>query len=250
MMVKILLVVAMIVIGQAEQDLKMFMKKTEKMFDELQSKVQDISEENTELTSTVIDLQVENSELKIALNEDLQELKAENSELKKDIQKVKVKNEELECQATELVKDVSFLKSPPVYHICVYQSYTTATSSNVDFEKTLYSQCNNCQNANFDLASGVYTNGWPGTYTVTWDLTALDDAGENWVDIYLKKNGEIIDESLHVSRYTGSSGWVDDQGGRTLILRMETGEELSLWCEDCSASVNLITFCVSLTTAD
>merc|ERR1719378_992558 len=238
-MVKMLLVMTMIVMGQAEEDLKTFMKKTERMFDELQSKVQDLSEENTELKLTVID-QIE----------DLQELKAENSELKKDIQKVKVKHEELECQATELVKDVSFLKSPPVYHICVYQSYTTATSSNVDFEKTLYSQCNNCQNANFDLASGVYTNGWPGTYTVTWDLTALDDAGENWVDIYLKKNGEIIDESLHVSRYTGSSGWVDDQGGRTLILRMETGEELSLWCEDCSASVNLITFCVSLTTAD
>merc|ERR1719419_72349 len=246
MMMKVLLLVTMIVMGQADEDLKTFMKKTEKMFDEvkeLQSKVQDLSEENTELKSTVIDLKVENSELKIGLT-------AENSELKKDIQQLKVKDEELECQATELVKDVSFLKSPPVYYICVYQSSTTVTSSNVPFEKTLYSQCTNCQNANFDLASGVYTNGWPGTYTVTWDLWAADNAGNNPVSIYLKKNGEIIFESSHSSYYTGSSGHVTDQGGRTIILRMETGDELSLWCEDCSAYVYQITFCISLTTAD
>merc|ERR1719167_232508 len=218
-MVKGVLLVTMIAMGQADEDLKTFMKKTEKMFDELQTKVQNLSEENS-------DLKVENSELKIALNEDLQELKAENSELKKDIQKLKVKDEKLECQATELVKDVSFLKSPPVYHICVYSSGTSATSSNVDFEKTLYSQCNNCQNTNFDLASGVYTNGWPGTYTVTWDLYANDDAGEQLADIYLKKNGEIIEESWHASWYTGSSGKVIDQGGRTMILRMETGDRL------------------------
>merc|ERR1719419_1839144 len=224
MMMKVLLLVTMIVMGQADEDLKTFMKKTEKMFDEvkeLQSKVQDLSEENTELKSTVIDLKVENSELKIGLT-------AENSELKNDIQKLKVKNEELECQATELVKEVSFLKSPPVYHICVYQSYTTAKYSNVQFDKTLYSKCNNCQNANFDLASGVYTNGWPGTYTVTWDLIAYDNAGDRYVEIYLKKNGEKIVESTHYSVYSGSSGWAVDQGGRTMILRMETGDELSL----------------------
>merc|ERR1711915_583998 len=95
---------------------------------------------------------------------------AENSELKNDIQKLKVKDE-------ELVKDVSFLKSPPVYHICVYQDYTGVTSSNMDFDKTLYSQCNDCQDANFNLTSGVYTNGWPGTYTVTRDLNAGDNHG-------------------------------------------------------------------------
>merc|ERR1711915_1016136 len=219
---------------------------TEKMFDdikELQTKVHDLSEENTELKSTVIDLKVENSEHNIELNEELQKLTAENSELKKDIQKLKVKDE-------ELVKDVSFLKSPPVYHICVYQTYTSATSSNVPFEKTVYSQCNNCQNANFDLASGVYTNGWPGTYTVTWDLNADDGAGDHYVEIYLKKNGETIDESRHVSYYTGSSGDVSDQGGRTMILRMETGDQLSLYCDNCNAGVYDITFYISLTTAD
>merc|ERR1719378_667877 len=238
-MVKMLLVMTMIVMGQAEEDLKTFMKKTERMFDELQSKVQDLSEENTELKLTVID-QIE----------DLQELKAENSELKKDIQKVKVKHEELECQATELVKDVSFLKSPPVYHICVYQIETHATSSNVPFYKTLYSQCNNCQNANFDLASGVYTNGWPGTYTVTWDLTASDTAGDQAVRIYLKKNGEKIEESEHYSIYTGSSGYVRDQGGRTMILRLDTGDQLNMWCDACRPGVWHITFCISLQTYD
>ena len=191
--------------GQAKEDLKTFMKKTEKMFDELQSKVQDLSEENGEL-------KVENSELKIALNRVEKDMKAEISDLKKDIQKLKKENTKLKVIEDDLVRDVSFLKNPPYYHICVYNSWTNVKSSNVQFEKELYSVCNMCNGANFDLTSGVYTNGWPGTYTVTWDLIANDNAEEHEVLIYLRKNDVNIEESRHYSHYTGSSGGVGDQG--------------------------------------
>ena len=67
------------------------------------------------------------------------------------------------------------------------------------FDKELYSDCNMCDGeyenspANFDLASGVYTNGWPGTYTVTWDLHAGDSSGDDWVAIFMMKNGAMIE---------------------------------------------------------
>ena len=304
MLAKILLVLAMIVMGHVEGYLTNFMKKTEKRLEELQSKMQDLSDENMmkmekrleELQSMMQDLsdknaelKAENSELKIALDEDLQEMnenfqemnedfqdmKTENTKLKKDIQKLKmestdlkVKDDELQCKAEELVREVSSLKNPPFYHICVYRRLSSDTSSNVDFEKELYFSCLHCENANFDLASGVYTNGWPGTYTVTWDLRAGNNPGESDVKIYLKKNGTQINESEHRSDYSGSKGHVYDQGklssanftecllnfqfpgGRTMILRMETGDTLSLYCRDCSAFVSHITFCISLNTFD
>ena len=181
---------------------------------------------------------------------------------------MKVKDDELECQTTELVREVSFLKNPPSYHICVFKGTTDVISSNIAFEKELYFSCNSCENATFDLESGVYTNGWPGTYTVTWDLIAADDARDPYVAIYMKKNGQEILETEHGSKYTGSSGYVFDQGklcfasftecllklhftgGRTMILRMETGDTLSLYCYDCSAEVYRFTFCISLNTFD
>jgi len=280
MMMKMLVMVTMLILVHAEDDMKTSLIKLKEGFEELKSTVKDLSVENAELKAENFNLKKNNqmvTELKVKNEQsqkDFQELKAENFDLKKNIQKLEnkmeakgdelkkdfqeltVKNDQLECKATEIVRDVSFLKNPPHYHICVYQHFTSVRSSNVQFQKELYSDCNMCDGeegnspANFDLASGVYTNGWPGTYTVTWDLWAGDDHGEPWVEIYLQKNGVNIEESYHASVYTGSSGYVDDQGGRTMILRMESGDTLSLRCQDCSAHVYDITFCVSLNTFD
>ena len=73
-MVKILPVVIMIVMGQAEEDLLNFMRMSEKQFEELQSKIQDLSEEN--------------AQLKIMLSRGLQNSELQHYELKKDIQKL------------------------------------------------------------------------------------------------------------------------------------------------------------------
>ena len=89
------------------------------------------------------------------------------------------------------------------------------------FDREIYCDCNYCDDANFNLENGVYTNGWPGTYTVTWDLYAVDDHRDHLVEIYLKKNGDKIYESRHVSKYTGSSGLVDDQGELSLASLTE-----------------------------
>ena len=48
---------------------------------------------------------------------------------------------------------------------------------------------------------------FPGTYTVTWSLK--DD---KLVQIYLRRNGDNILASKHMSHYTGSSGIVEETG--------------------------------------
>jgi len=257
----------------AEDDMITFVMKMKEELEELKSTLKDLSEENAELKAENLvlnELKAENFDLKKniqtlenkmqakgdELKKDFQEMKAENSALKDITAELTVKTDQLECKATEIERDVSFLKNPPHYHICVYQHFTSVRSSNVQFQKELYSDCNMCDGeegnspANFDLASGVYTNGWPGTYTVTWDLYAYNIHGNPIVSVYLRKNGVNIEESLHYSSYSGSSGLVRDQGGRTMILRMESGDTLSLWCQDCSTEIDRITFCISLNTFD
>merc|ERR1719154_351395 len=83
----------------------------------------------------------------------------------------------------------------------------------IPYSTLLYSSSNVEGPHGLDISTGVFTAGWPGTYTVTWSLMANDYHGGSGVTIYLRKNGDNIGESHHNSYYTGSSGVVQDQGG-------------------------------------
>jgi len=150
----------------------------------------------------------------------------------------------------KLVREVSFLKDPPYTFFCAYRGGTSIYSGTIKYDKLLYSSTSIPDSATMDISSGIFTSGWGGTYTVTWSLSADDDAGDYYVDIYLRKNGESITESVHFSRYTGPSGFVTDQGGRTLLLRLDRGDTVELWCNNCSATVEYITFCVTMSSYD
>jgi hypothetical protein len=68
-------------------------------------------------------------------------------------------------------------------------------------------------------------------------------------------NGEVIEDSRHISKYHDEKGsetvnYVRDQGSRTIILHLKIGETLDLYCQDCSAGILYITFCVSLSQFD
>ena len=68
------------------------------------------------------------------------------------------------------------------------------------------------------------------------------------VSILLRKNGVCIEETQAVS--STSTGFVRNQGGRTVITHLDSGDTLDLFCEDCSADIYHTTLCVSLSTYD
>merc|ERR1711936_243581 len=136
----------------------------------------------------------------------------------------------------KLVREVSFLKDPPYTFFCAADYYGTAGIGTIRYSTLLYSSTN-IPDAIMNLRQGRFTSGWGGTYTVTWSLVVDDTAGEQKVTIYLRKNGEDISDSSHQSQYTGPSGGVLVQGGRTLLLRLERGDTVELWCENCGAGV-------------
>ena len=216
---------------------------------------------------------------RFALNEEktqreLLELRTENLQLKEDLANTKDDlantKEDLLIKEQELEKDVSFLKNPPFFHACgAHYGSRSITRQTIPYSRLLYSSAYSPDSVSggLDISTGIMTCGWPGSYNVTWSLSADDDHGDRTVYIYLRKNGQRMDESLHQSWYTGSSGTVYDQGkqihniiilitilcitgGRTLVLHLDRGDTVDLYCEDCSAGIYLPTFCVSLSTFD
>merc|ERR1711935_36088 len=140
-------------------------------------------------------------------------------------------------------KSINVLRSPPAIFYCGYRGRASASYSVLTFDSLSYSY-NNQHNGGLDPETGIFTSPTPGIYSMTWSLTARNEAGDQNVRIYLMKNGARVHESIHFSYYTGASGRVSDEGGRTLIIDLLEGETLSMFCENCSAEVFNVNFCV------
>ena len=167
-------------------------------------------------------------------------------------EELKWTKEELKSSMTtikELEREVSFLKEPPWTFFCGSQPNGIIGSSQVLSYETLLYSSSNVDGAGLDLSSGIFTSGYAGTYTITWSLWAADKDGGN-INIFLRKNREEISESRHVSYYDGSEGYVEDQGGRTLVVHLERGDTLDLYCKICTSHVYETIFCVSLSQFD
>ena len=231
--IKIPLVVLMLmVIGEAKEDLELIVKDMRMKMVDFEDHIS-ITEEKL-LSSQRQLMPIQTQQLKTD-NEVLHIMEFLNSH---------------EVSIKELERSVSFLKNPPSTFSCGYHTGYEYFVSNVISYTSLSYSSSNVEGSGLDISSGIFTSGHPGTYTATWSLASINDAGDHYVQIHLRKNGSMIQESRHVSYYTGSSGKTDDQGGRTLILHLERGDTLDLYCDNCSAGVYDTTFCVSLSQFD
>ena len=154
-------------------------------------------------------------------------------------------NEEIKHTAARL---------PMIYSCGSRSEVFVGSSQQIPYTNLMLEESNmdawNQSGAGLNIATGTFTAGHPGIYTVTYSTRAHNDAGENYIVIFLRKNGEWIYESKHFSWYTGPSGQVHDQGGRTLHLHLNPRDTLDLWCDSCSAGIADTTFCISLSQFD
>ena len=96
----------------------------------------------------------------------------------------------------------------------------------------------------------MFLAGHPGSYTATWSTLNQDDVGDHFINIYLRKNNKAIDVARHYSRFDGENGQVQEMGGRTLVIHLDRGDTLDLYCDECSAAIYDTIFCVSLSQFD
>ena len=141
-----------------------------------------------------------------------EELKITNEELADTKVELTATRDDLMSKNHLLERDVSIIRNPPFIHSCgSHYNELSITSQTIPYSSLLYSSTNT-EGGGLDISTGVFTCPWPGSYTVTWSLTADDDAGELYGVIYLRKNKRNIIESHHKSWYSGPSGHVYDQG--------------------------------------
>merc|ERR1712110_338817 len=80
-----------------------------------------------------------------------------------------------------------------------------------------------------DINTGVFTvgQGFSGVWEVTFSIQSNQQSGEtNQADLYI--NGRKIEESHHGTRYKDSQGEVLSLGSRSLYLRLQSGDTISL----------------------
>merc|ERR1711892_929651 len=172
----------------------------EEWFEILNIKIDQQQNDIEEQKKVVVMLQKEN----LLNQEKLTLLEVDSKKFKED-QTMKV---------TSLVEDMNSMMSldPEVFY-CGFQDYVDRvySPSTIPYDSMFYSRTNQ-PTGGLDLATGVFTSPFPGTYTVTYSLYAYNEQ-DGYVIIYLYKNEVQIDESEHYSYYDGLSGDATDQGG-------------------------------------
>merc|ERR1712058_221594 len=119
-----------------------------------------------------------------------------------DLSETKTELVETKKAQIETKSEITRMRNPPYMHACGYIYYTDIKSATIPYSRLLYSSTNT-EGGGLDIASGVFTSSYPGSYTVTWSLMADDYSDGMLVDVYLQHNGQNIDESRHWSYYSG-----------------------------------------------
>merc|ERR1719317_100679 len=232
------------------------LKKTQKELkctrDDLAKAFANLSITKDELKEAVYELAISKNYFtksldKIATKNDLDSTKGNLIEA---ITELASKDDHLMTKAEELQRDIAILKDSPFFHACgSYNNGLYIGAKTIPYTSLFYNSTNT-EGGGLDLETGIFSSPYPGSYSVTWSILAGDGTGERAVSIFLHKNGEVVEESQHLSSYTGADGYVYDQGGRTLVLYLGLGDTVSLYCADCMAGIFYTTFCVSLATGD
>merc|ERR1719312_1941199 len=153
--------------------------------------------------------------------------------------------EALMSKTNELERKIAILRSPPFLHACgSHNELLGASSGSIPYTSLLYSSTNT-EGGGLDISTGVFTAPCAGSYTVSWATSAKMYHGQ----IFLQKNGENINQSLHYSDYGGNSV-VAEQGGRTIVVYLGVGDTVQLFRGGGAGGIEHTTFCVSLSTPD
>ena len=160
-------------------------------------------------------------------------------------------------QVSRLQEDMRTLtrqvRNPPFAFQCGWQSFWDLDSSIITYERlTFDSMCGSNYNISggLDIKTGVFTvgQGFSGIWEVNYGTGSNQNSGDNnFVFLYL--NGQKIEESVHETFYNSDAGYVAGLGSRSLYMRLETGDTLSLRAEDIN-SLDQITVCFELAQFD
>ena len=150
-----------------------------------------------------------------------------------------------EERVTRLEETVARMRSPPVAIQCGWRRNDwTEDNSTITYDKLTLSALSRVSGG-LDTNTGVFTAGYPGIWSITFTMRSFKPKTgvRNMAWLYL--NGEKIEETLHLTYYSGSKGYVGSQGSRTIFLQLNQGDEVTLRTGEIY-SLSYITLCFEL----
>merc|ERR1711997_1274355 len=149
------------------------------------------------------------------------------------------------------------VRNQPFAYQCAWRNgFWTEANSVITYDRLTTDEMSGSSMYNvtggLDINTGVFTvgRGFSGVWSVIYSIQSNQKSGEtNQADLYI--NGEKIAESHHGTRYnSGSAGEVLSLGSRTLYLRLEAGDTISLRTGTVGEGLWQITLCLSLAQFD
>lgn len=255
-----------VMLDEMKQDidkLNIKFKNSEASKEIMAMRIQEIETKNLEMEKEIYDLKAN-----VSFNQNGREIDQKSIRLvEKDIEESQKKSTPedfiyrgLREETKVLGNEISMLKStargqeqeirrmrdPPIVYYCGFNTVYDSNSHVVPYSSPIFYSYSNQETGGLEPSTGIFTAPVSGTFRVTYSNVAQTDPGKHDVEIYIQKNGASIPESYQYSRYTGPSGGVRSGGGLSMLLHLDLGETVALYCDDCSAMVSKILFCVNL----
>ena len=128
---------------------------------------------------------------------------------------------------------VDQVRNPPFAFQCAWQDGWTSDNSVITYDRLTYDEISGGSIYNvtggMDINTGVFTvgQGYAGTWGISTTIRSYGESGK-FNNAWLYINGEQIAESYHLTGYTDSEGGVWSLGSRSLYMRLEAGDTISL----------------------
>ena len=151
---------------------------------------------------------------------------------------------------------VDQVRNPPFAFQCAWQDGPwTADNSVITFDRLTYDEISGGSIYNvtggLDINTGVFTvgQGFSGVWQISYSIKSLQYSGD-YNQAWLTINGEHIEESYHDTYYGNSEGYVNSLGSRSLYMRLEAGDTISLKTGSVGYGLYHITLCFELAQFD
>ena len=153
-----------------------------------------------------------------------------------------------------LEREMIQVMNPAYVYQCAYQNYWGTDNAIITYDKLTTDVTSGGSNRDFsggfNKDTGVFTVSYSGVWTVSYSISSSQRSGSGTYhnDLYLYLNGQRIEESRH-STYNYNSDHVGSLGGRTLHLRLEDGDTVTVLAGEINELYS-ITICFELAHID
>jgi len=214
---------------EVETKMTIIVDRMERMEAEMKALRSEMETKDQRIEILKADMAMKGNALKVEIEDKDQRTAALEEEMKRLRGRV-TETEETDLQLREMVDQV---RNPPFAFQCAWQDYWNSDNSIIHYDRLTYDEISGGTIFNvtggMDISTGVFTvgHGFSGVYSVTYCIDSRQYSGtpDNYAWIYL--NGVRIEESVH-NTYNYNSGNVGSLGSRTLHMRLEEGDQVTL----------------------